>query len=59
MNTLKNERVIVYVDGFNLYFGMMQAGFSYCRWLNVKNLALTLLQSHQQLIEVKYFTEAC
>ena len=50
------ERVIVYVDGFNLYFGMMEAGLSYCRWLNVKTLAQNLLQKHQQLIEVKYFT---
>ncbi|MEO6254379.1 MAG: NYN domain-containing protein [Ferruginibacter sp.] len=50
------ERVIVYVDGFNLYFGMMEAGFSYCRWLNVKALAQNLLQNNQQLIEVKYFT---
>jgi hypothetical protein len=30
----KNERVVVYVDGFNLYFGMMEAGLSNCRWLN-------------------------
>lgn len=50
------ERVIVYVDGFNLYFGMMEAGFSYCRWLNVKTLAQNLLQNNQQLLEVKYFT---
>ena len=50
------ERVNVYVDGFNLYFGMMEAGFSYCRWLNVKALAQNLLQNNQQLMEVKYFT---
>ncbi len=50
------ERVIVYVDGFNLYFGMMEAGFSYCRWLNVKALAQNLLQNNQQLLAVKYFT---
>jgi len=56
MGTLKNERVTVYVDGFNLYFGMMEGGFSYCRWLNVKALAQNLLQPHQQLTEVKYFT---
>ena len=56
MEALKNERVVVYVDGFNMYFGMMQAGFSYCRWLNIKALAQNLLQPHQQLAEVKYFT---
>lgn len=52
----KIERVIVYIDGFNLYFGMREAGFDTCRWLNVKKLAESLLQSHQRLIAVKYFT---
>ncbi len=56
MEALKKERVIVYVDGFNLYFGMIQGGFSNCRWLNVKALAENLLQANQQLTEVKYFT---
>ena len=56
MEPLKKERVVVYVDGFNMYFGMMDAGFSYCRWLNIKALAQSLLQPHQQLAEVKYFT---
>ena len=56
MEPLKKERIIVYVDGFNMYFGMMDAGFSYCRWLNIKTLAQSLLQPHQQLAEVKYFT---
>jgi len=56
MEALKQERVIVYVDGFNLYFGMMDACFSNCRWLNVKGLAANLLQANQQLVEVKYFT---
>lgn len=56
MEALKKERVVVYVDGFNLYFGMMAAGFSYCRWLNIKALAQNLLQPHQLLGEVKYFT---
>jgi uncharacterized LabA/DUF88 family protein len=56
MVSLKTERVVVYVDGFNMYFGMMEAGFGYCRWLNIKALAENLLQPHQQLTEVKYFT---
>lgn len=53
---LNKERVIVYIDGFNLYFGLMEAGFSYCRWLNVKALAQNLIKDNQELIEVKYFT---
>lgn len=50
------ERVIVYVDGFNIYFGMMEAGFENCKWLNLKTLALSLMKPSQQLVEIKYFT---
>lgn len=50
------ERVIVYVDGFNLYFGMIEGGFTSYRWLDVKKLANNLLQQNQSLATVKYFT---
>jgi uncharacterized LabA/DUF88 family protein len=60
MNSAKNipkkERVIVYVDGFNLYFGLLEAGFNNCKWLNIYKLAANLLQINQELIEIKYFT---
>ncbi|MFN8366938.1 MAG: NYN domain-containing protein [Candidatus Kapaibacterium sp.] len=52
----KKERVIAYVDGFNLYFGIREAGFDNYRWLNVKLLVEKLLKPHQELILVKYFT---
>lgn len=52
----KKERVIAYIDGFNLYFGMREAGFDNCRWLNIKQLVEKLLKPHQELIGVKYFT---
>lgn len=55
MNTDK-ERVIAYIDGFNLYFGMREAGFDHCRWLDVKKQVESLLQSNQELVGVKYFT---
>lgn len=50
------ERVVVYIDGFNLYFGIREAGFDKCRWLNLKILVENLLQPHQKLIHIKYFT---
>lgn len=50
------ERVLAYVDGFNLYFGMREAGYDHCRWLNVQKLIVNLLKPHQILIGVKYFT---
>lgn len=53
---VKNERVIVYVDGFNLYFGMREAGFDNSRWLNIRKLVENLLRPEQDLIQIKYFT---
>jgi uncharacterized LabA/DUF88 family protein len=55
-NISKKERVILYVDGFNLYFGMREAGFHNCRWLNLRKLAISLLNSNQELLEINYFT---
>lgn len=55
-NVLKKEKVVVYVDGFNLYFGMREAGFDKCRWLNLRLLVENFLKSNQELVEIKYFT---
>ena len=46
----KKERVIAYIDGFNLYFGMMEAGYNNCRWLNISKLASNLLKPGQTLV---------
>lgn len=50
------ERVFVYIDGFNLYFGMMEAGYDKSRWLHVAQLAQNLLKPTQEIVAVKYFT---
>lgn len=52
----KKERVVAYIDGFNLYFGLRDAGFDQSRWLNVKKLVISLLQPNQKLVGVKYYT---
>ena len=52
----KKERVVAYIDGFNLYFGMREAGFDHCRWLNIQALVQKLLKPHQVLLGVNYFT---
>jgi len=52
----KVERTIVYVDGFNLYFGMLEAGFVNCKWLDLKKLIGNLLKPEQNLVDIKYFT---
>jgi uncharacterized LabA/DUF88 family protein len=52
----KKEKVIAYIDGFNLYFGMRESDYDHCRWLNVKKLVSSLLKANQELIAVKYYT---
>lgn len=52
----RKERVIVYVDGFNLYFGMKNSGRNDVLWLNIQALAKNLLKPAQELVFVKYFT---
>ena len=49
-------RVIAYVDGFNLYFGMRAGALHRFYWLNVHLLAANLLRPDQQLIATAYFT---
>lgn len=52
---IKN-RVVVYIDGFNLYFGMTDAGIQNYKWLNIKSLIESYITLNQELIEIKYFT---
>lgn len=50
------ERVLTYIDGFNLYFGMRDANFRRYFWLNVVEMSRSLLQANQTLAGVKYFS---
>jgi uncharacterized LabA/DUF88 family protein len=50
------ERVIAYVDGFNLYFGLKSKGWRRYYWLNIQVLAQNLLKPNQKLLLTKYFT---
>lgn len=54
----KVERVIAYIDGFNLYFGMLDGGFDYCKWLNIQTLIESRMKEGQNLTKVKYFTSS-
>ena len=49
-------RVGVYIDGFNLYFGLCDSKLRRCLWLNPELLGENLLRPGQQLDFVKYFT---
>ncbi len=48
-------RTIIYVDGFNLYFRLLEKRPS-LKWLNVKTLAANLLNSQNTVVGVKYYT---
>ena len=50
------DRVIAYVDGFNLYFGMKSKGWRRFYWLDIPELVRKMLKPSQQLVETKYFT---
>ena len=50
------HRVAVYVDGFNLYFGMRERYKSRFYWLNIAELAARLVNPSHTVVATKYFT---
>lgn len=50
------KRVIVYVDGFNLYFGLKSKGWRKYYWLDFVKFFTQFLKPHQTLEEVNYFS---
>lgn len=52
----KNQRVIGYIDGFNLYFGLKTKKWKKFYWLNIQELVKNMLKPDQSLIVTKYFT---
>jgi uncharacterized LabA/DUF88 family protein len=50
------DRVITYIDGFNLYFGLKSSNWQRYYWLNLQLLSKNLIKSNQKLIYTKYFT---
>lgn len=47
------SRVIVYIDGFNLYFGLKDAGFKRFYWLDLVALATAFVRSGSILEHVR------
>jgi len=50
------ERVVAYVDGFNLYYGLRSKGWKRFYWLNIPDLIRLFLRPGQRLVKTKYFT---
>ena len=53
---MRTERVIAYIDGFNLYHGLSDAQLESSRWLDLRGVCESLLKPHQKLVLVRYFT---
>ncbi len=50
------QRVTVYIDGFNLYYGLRAKKWQRYLWLDVRRLSENLLLPGQRLATVRYFT---
>jgi len=53
---MNKKKVIVYVDGFNFYFGLRSKNWRKFYWLDIVKFAEKLLRPHQELVEVNYFS---
>lgn len=52
----RKQRVIVYIDGYNLYYGMRSVFGERYKWLDLQALSESFLKPGMELITVKYFT---
>ncbi len=52
----KTQRAIVYIDGYNLYYGLRTAFGERYKWLDLQVLSEKLLQPNMTLVAVEYFT---
>ena len=50
------QRVAVYIDGLNLYYGLKSRGWRRYYWLDLRRLSENLLRRAQRLEIVRYFT---
>ncbi len=53
---MKSERVIAYIDGFNLYHGLREKEWREYYWLNIEKVCTMLLRPPQVLLKAKYYT---
>lgn len=52
----RKQRVIVYVDGFNFYYGLKSKKWRRFYWLDLVAFFDSLIKPHQELIQVHYFS---
>ncbi len=52
----EKQRVIVYVDGFNFYYGLKDPKWKKYYWIDIVKLFEQFMLPHQELMAVKYFS---
>lgn len=52
------ERVAAFIDGFNVYHAIAEAGFNDCKWLNYHSLAEAFTKPKTQRLESVYYFSA-
>jgi uncharacterized LabA/DUF88 family protein len=55
-NGQDKQRVIVYVDGFNFYYGLKTPSWKRYYWLDIVKLFESFMRPNQELVAVKYFS---
>lgn len=53
---VQKQRVIVYIDGYNLYYGLRAVFGERHKWLDLQALSESFLKPGMELVKVKYFT---
>ena len=50
------QRIIVYIDGFNFYYGLKKMNWEKYYWLDMVKLFESFMRPYQELVAVKYFS---
>ncbi len=53
---MEKKKVIVYVDGFNFYYGLKAKQWKKFYWLDIVKFFESMMSDNQELIEVHYFS---
>jgi uncharacterized LabA/DUF88 family protein len=56
MPTPTKQRVSIYIDGFNFYFGLKARNWKKYYWLDIVKFFEHFIKPHQQLVELTYFS---
>ena len=54
--TIASRKVVAYIDGFNLFYGLRAKGWKRYYWLDLGQLIGNLLRPGDQLVAIRYFT---